>query len=451
MKILVYGINYAPDFIGIAKYTTEMCQYFAQHDHQVTVTTAPPYYPEWRVRRPYRGYFYSQEIINNVQVTRCPLYVPRSPTAFNRIVHHLSFALTSFPAVLFLAFRFRPDVIFVIAPSLLALPNAVLAARLSGATSWLHVQDFEIDAAFDLGFMRGSLLKRIALWLESLVIRQFDRVSSISAAMTKKLEFKGVPPARIVEFRNWVDTLAIVPIAGNTALRTRLNLPTAATVAMYSGNMGAKQGLEYLVDAARQLAERRPDIVFLLCGSGPMKDPLVRMTADFNNVRHLDLQPVDSLSELLATADIHLLPQRPEAQETMLPSKLAGMLASGRPVVAMAHEHSQLFAELDGFGTIVPPGDVNALCSALVKLADDRARRSELGLRSRNLAELRWDHNVILASIDGILENDRKRPRPVRRQRRVRDEIAKFFNFQRWLPRTTLARSASSDVWPANS
>jgi colanic acid biosynthesis glycosyl transferase WcaI len=399
MKILVYGINYAPEFIGIAKYTTEMCQYFEKAGHKVRVVTAPPYYPSWKIQRPYHGYLFSSEDIDQVHVSRCPLFVPRSPGALGRILHHLSFAAFSGPTLISAALRFRPHVLLAIAPSLLGLPGAITAARLSGAAAWVHIQDFEVDSAFDFGFVSNSKFRKLALWVERLLLRRFDRVSSISANMARSLERKGVPTSRILEFRNWVDTNFIVP-SQTTALRRSLKLPESAKIAMYSGNMGAKQGIDYLAGAAQRLAETRPDIAFVLCGSGPMKERLLEMTQSLPLVRHLDLQPVEKLPELLSTADIHLLPQRPETMDLALPSKLAGMLASGRPVVAMANPGTQLWAELDGIGIVVPPADIDALCGAIVRLADDGDLRNQLGVKGRELARSRWDRRCILPQID---------------------------------------------------
>ena len=400
MKILVHGINYAPDLIGIAKYTTEMCEYFRQRGHQVVVVTAPPYYPYWEIQRPYRAYVFARELIGQIRVFRCPLYVPKSPRALQRILHHLSFAITSAPLVVMAALRFRPDVVIAIAPSLLGSPGVIAAARLCGAAAWLHIQDFEIDAAFNLHFVSGHFFKRVALRIERMLLRCFDQVSSISTNMARTLERKGVPPSRVIEFRNWVDMDAIFPVEGPTKLRRSLGLPIDATLVMYSGNMGTKQGLEYLALAAERLAKSRPDIVFLFCGAGSTKAQLQRLTTILPNVRHAELQPVEALAELLSTTDIHLLPQRPEALDLVLPSKLAGMLASGRPVIAMASAGSQIATELDGIGMIVPPGDVDALVAAIIQLVDDSDLRRQLGAKGCEVARSRWDRGAVLPQID---------------------------------------------------
>jgi colanic acid biosynthesis glycosyl transferase WcaI len=405
MKILVYGINYAPDLVGISKYTTEMCQHFSRCGHDVKVVTAPPYYPSWRITRPYKGYTYQSETSGRVHIVRCPLYVPKSQNAVRRILHHLSFALASAPVMMISALRFRPDVVLAIAPSLLGAPGAILAARLAGAATWLHIKDFEIDAAFDLGFLSGSYFKQVALFAERSFFRMFDVVSTISPKMMSSLESKGVSPERRLEFRDWVDTTAIRPLQKNESLRPSLNFPDHSTVVLYSGSMGAKQGVEYLAATAERLQSLRPEVRFLLCGSGPMKGRLRDMTSHLSNVVLMDLQPVELFGRLLSTADIHLLPQRPEIKDSVLPGKLAAMLASGRPVVAMASAGTQLHAELEGAGIVVAPGDIDGFVDAIVKLADNDDLRRSMGSRGREIAESQWDRSAILARVETKLQD----------------------------------------------
>src|SRR5262245_52996029 len=147
-----------------------MADWLAARGAQVTVVTAPPYYPAWRVDAPHAWHLYRSEAEGNVEVVRCPLFVPRRASGIKRVLHLLSFALTSLPVLLWMTLRRRPHVIVTIEPPLLAAPGAWLAARLSGATAWLHVQDFEVDAAFDLGLLRSERLRRFALRAESALL-----------------------------------------------------------------------------------------------------------------------------------------------------------------------------------------------------------------------------------------------------------------------------------------
>lgn len=403
MKILVYGINYAPEPIGIGKYTHEMCEWLAGRGHRVKVVTSYPYYPDWKINPSYNNVAYSAEEQHGVGVIRCPLYIPSHPTWKRRLPHYLSFLGSSGPVALWQALTFRPDVVFTIAPSFMVVPAAIAAARLSGARSWLHIQDFEIDAAFQLGITSGSALKTGAEWLERKLLARFDRVSTISAKMLERLVAKRVPRARTIEFRNWVDTSAIRPQGRMGSLRRELGLAPDTLIAMYSGSMALKQGLDTLVDAARLLEQQKPGIAMVLCGNGATRDDLVRRSNGLRNIRFLDLQPAERLSELLSVADIHLLPQRTEVADLVLPSKLGAMLASGRPVVAMAEPGTQLAAEVEGAGLAIPAGDPQALVDALVRLADDPSLRERLGGAARVAAKARWDMQTILGDVERSL------------------------------------------------
>ncbi len=402
MKLLVYGLNYAPELIGVGKYTHEMSEWLASRGHLIKVITSYPHYPDWNVPQPYKNYRYSHENINGVDVIRCPVYVPKKPSGLRRLTSHISFAASSAPVAVGIALRFRPDVLFTIAPSQMIAPAALLAARVSGAHSWLHIQDFEIEAAFGLGILSGKRRRQLAERLERASLRRFDRVSTISPKMMERLIAKQLSPAQIYEFRNWVDTSTIRPEPGPNSYRAELGLPTTATVALYSGSMALKQGLETLVEAARTL-RGRSDIVFVFCGKGAMRDRLVEQSRDLENIRFLDLQPSERLSELLSMADVHLLPQRADVADLVLPSKLAPMLASGRPIVAMAKSGTQISIEVEGAGLVIPADDPSSLVSALVKLADDPSLRARLGVKGRIAAQSDWDVQTIMSRLEDNL------------------------------------------------
>ena len=402
MRILLCGINYAPDLIGVAKYNVELCEGLAALGHEVRVITAPPYYPAWQVPVAYRGLSYRSETIDGIAVKRAPIYVPKLPSGARRLLHHASFALTSAPPLLATARRWRPQVVFSVAPSLMSSALAARAARWFGAASWLHVQDFEVDAAFELGLLRNSRLRNAMFGVERTILKSFDRVSTISPQMMRGLERKGVPGDRIRELRNWIDIGQIIPGNRMTAFRTELGYGASDVIALYSGNMSSKQGLELIVDAARALKDE-PNLRFILCGEGPQKAALQAMAADLRNVHFLGLQPNDRFAQLLITADIHIIAQRAEAADLVLPSKLGGILASGRPLVAMAAPGTGLSNEVEGAGLAVPPSDAYAFAQTLRKLSADGAMRDTLGAAARKRAEARWDRAAIVKILEGEL------------------------------------------------
>jgi colanic acid biosynthesis glycosyl transferase WcaI len=403
MKILVYGINYAPELTGIGKYTAEMAATLAARGHEVRVICAPPYYPQWRVGAGYSAWRYRRERGDGVRLWRAPLWVPHRPRGVRRILHLASFAATSLPIVLAHAF-WKPDVVMCMAPSLLNAPAAWLVARLSRAHAWLHIQDYEIDAAFQLGMLTGSKLKRAALWMERTLLRRFDTVSTISKKMLERASDKGVTPPKLVLFPNWADVVAVYPLERRSTLRETFGIADDAIVVLYSGNMGVKQGLEVLVTAAVELMNRS-DIVFVFCGNGPVRDAIHAVCGPMKNCRFSDLRPVGELNELLNLADIHVLPQRHDAADLVMPSKLTGMFASERPVIAMAQPGTELYEVVAPRGVVVAPGDAAALAAAIARLADDAPARARLGREGRAYAQAVLSRDAVLGELEAVLNS----------------------------------------------
>lgn len=396
MRILLVGINYAPDLIGVAKYNAELCESLFGEGHEVRVITAPPYYPAWNIPAKFSAPYFRATDVNGVRVTRTPIYVPGQPTGAKRLVHHASFALTSMLPVLKEALSWRPDIMLSVAPSLMSAAFVSLIARRTGARSWLHVQDFEVDAAFDLGLLRNQKLRATMLSVESAILRTFDRVSSISPQMVERLRDKGVAADRATEVRNWIDTSAIVPSSRQTRYRDQFGISSRDVVGVYSGTMSNKQGLDLVIEAASLSAASQPNLHFLLAGEGPHKAKLVEMAAGHPRIHFLGLQPVENFNELMATADFHLIPQKAEAADLVLPSKLGAVLASGRPVIAMASDGTGLAAEIEGAGLVVPPGDTHALAAAIGALISDSARCEQFGAEGRRRSIVRWDRRTIV-------------------------------------------------------
>jgi len=402
MKILVYGINYAPEVTGVGRFTGDMAAWLAAHGHRVCVVTAPPYYPHWRVADGYRDRGWFREARAEADVYRCPLYVPRQASGATRAAHLVSFAMSSLPVALTRALRMRPDLVFAVEPTIATAPAALMAARLAGARSWLHVQDLEIDAAAGLGLLpRWSA--DLALGLQRRLFRRFDTVSTISARMAERIAAIGVPRERIEAFPNWIDTQAIRPDVPAADLRAELGIAADAVVALYAGNMGKKQGLE-LIAAAAERMPADPPVNFVAAGDGAGRaDLAAALKRSGADVLLLDAQPDARLPALLALADIHLLPQRAEAADLVMPSKLGGMLASGRPVVAAAAPSTQIAAAVDGCGLVVPPGDAEAFAAAIARLAGDAALCRRLGAAAREAAVRDWERTTVLGRFEAAL------------------------------------------------
>lgn len=373
MKILVYGINYSPELTGIGKYTGEMVEWMAREGHEVRVITAPPYYPQWKVGERYSSWRYRREE-GDATVWRCPLYVPAQPSTLKRLLHLGSFALSSFFPLLAQR-RWKPDRIIGVVPTLFCTPGMRLLAKLSGARTLLHIQDYEVDAMLGLGLAgkgkRGKVA-RLATAFERSGLHHVDNVSTISRSMMNKAQEKGVAAEKIIFFPNWSEVARFRDVCDDDVrtLRAQLELPLDRKIILYSGNIGEKQGLENVIAAAEQLREL--PLMFAIVGQGGGKARLEKMARErgLKNIKFFPLQPYAALPALLKMGDCHLVVQKRGAADAVLPSKLTNILAVGGNAVITAEaqtELGQLCDSYPGIAVCVEPESVDALVSGITQ------------------------------------------------------------------------------------
>lgn len=418
MRVLLYSLNFNPELTGIGKYSGEMAEWFVSRGHDVRVISAPPYYPQWQVSKGYSAFFYKKQVITDIAsntslsenkgcrggehgslvVFRCPLWIPSRPSGLKRILHLASFAFSSFPVVMGHVL-WRPDVVIVIEPPLFCSPTSVLTGYLARCKTLLHVQDFEVDAAFELDFIHNHYAQSLVLAMERWIMRRFDKISTISGRMLERLKIKGVDQEKLLFFPNWVNTALIYPMDNPSPFRAELGFSDNNVVLLYSGNMGQKQGLEVIIEAAR-LLEPHTNVRFVMCGQGAAYETLYAMAAGLQNMTWLPLQPLDRLNELLNLADIHLLPQKADAADLVMPSKLTGILASGRAVVATASKGTEVWSVVEGRGINTPPGDVEAFAEAIYALVNDPDERRRLGKQARRYAEDKLGADAVLGQFE---------------------------------------------------
>jgi colanic acid biosynthesis glycosyl transferase WcaI len=402
MHVLIVSLNYAPEPTGIGLYSGGLAQALNTRGHKVKVIAAKPHYPQWRVVDGHHAWTWETRDESGVSVTRCPAYIPANVSGLKRIIHYASFALSSCIPILSHVIGRRPDIVINVAPSLGTAPTILLSTKIAGTKSWLHIQDFEVEAAFATGHLSSSGgLANAARWFETKVMRHFDIVSSISPEMCKKLEEKDVSKGRIYEFRNWAELDHITPQA-HSAYRAKWGLE-GKTVALYSGNIASKQGIEMLIDVAKIMAAD-PDFHMVICGEGANRRALEQQAQGVANISFFDLQPMEQLPELLALASVHLLPQKADAADLVLPSKLTNMLASGKPVVAGAAQGTGLAREVEGCGIAVEPENAPAMAAAIKQLLDDTLLYSACATEARRRAELRWSKKAIIDAVEQRME-----------------------------------------------
>jgi colanic acid biosynthesis glycosyl transferase WcaI len=377
MKIILWGINYAPEPTGIAPFNQGLCRHLAAAGHEVTAVTAFPYYPFWRKSPADAGRWRRVETMEGVTVDRGWCYVPKTAGTARRIAHELSFGLVSLWRVLRLP---RADVYVVVSPPLALGFFAWIATRIKQSRFVFHVQDMQPDAAVGLGMLKRGWLVRALYGLERLAYAKSARLSGISAGAVAAFIEKKVPAEKCVLFPNWLHAEKIVAVNSKSAARRQFGVPSDALLAVYAGNLGKKQGLEILVMAAERMAFRADAVAagvqIIIAGDGAARaDLALRLAAAPNPaVTLLPLLSEIDYQALLAAADVALITQTAGSGRFFFPSKLLSVLAAGLPVIAVADEGSELDRAVQegGFGRVVAPGDTWGLAATLCELAADR-------------------------------------------------------------------------------
>jgi len=403
MRIVVWGINYWPEVVGIAPFNRGMCRFVAGRGHQVRIVSTFAYYPAWRKEAKDRFRIFRTDLVDGIPVHRCWHYVPAQATTLRRILHELSFGITSFLRVLSLP---RADLYIVVSPPLILGPLARAACMLKRSRYVFHVQDLQPDAAVGLGMMKaGGFMARILHRMAGRTYRNAVLVSGISHSMIDAFAEKGVPAEKRYWFPNWIEGGQSDRRTTETAdWRARYGIPNEAFLASYSGNLGRKQGLDVLFDAAEMLVtpENVP-VVFVIAGDGVMRLELeTRLKRrPLPNVRLLPLLSEPDYQAMLSSADVCLITQARGTGRFFLPSKLLSALVAGRPVVAVADETSELARAVraGNFGVVVQPEAPGAVVSTISDLATRPAKLIEFGLNGR-----RWVAQFDAATVLGRFE-----------------------------------------------
>lgn len=384
VRIVILGINFAPDATGIGPCTADLAAWLAARGHEVEVVTAFPYYPQWKKAEGDRGW-YRDEFVDGIRTHRCWLYVPRVVTGRSRVLHEASFAASA----LLRLFRVkRWDVLVTVMPPLALGAAARIASAVRRRPYVVHIQDLQPDAALALGMVKPGRLLGILRWFERFAYRRAARVSGITPRMAELVQERGVAAGNALVFPNVVRAAPVVEDRDAVAFRDRLGVLPGSILASYSGNLGAKQGLDIIFRAAAFLEERGLDgIDFVIAGSGAEAEALRAQAEGLRSVRLLPLLPDDEYAALLAASDVCLVTQKSGTGDMFFPSKLLRIASAGRPVVAVCDPESVLDLEVKaaGLGWTVEPGDAEGLAVSLAAL---RGRQEDMSAAGR--AALSW-------------------------------------------------------------
>ena len=274
-------------------------------------------------------------------IYRCPLYVPKNPSGLKRLIHESIFFVSAGFVVFKLLFGKKQDLIFAIAPPFHLAILALFYRFCRGGRIVYHVQDLQIEAAKELKMLRYKWMFDLLFGIEHFIQRKMDFITTISEGMMKRVGRK--IPKDIKFFPNWVDTVSFYPLENRSKLKTKWGYQEDDHLVLYSGSIGEKQGLDCLITIADKLASYSK-IKFLICGTGPYKQELFKMAQERNltNLDFLPLQEFDVFNEFLNMADVHLVLQKANASDLVMPSKLTTILSVGGLALVTANEGTTL-------------------------------------------------------------------------------------------------------------
>jgi len=402
MRVVVWGINYAHEFTGIAPHNVALCEFLRERGNDVSMVTSFSYYPSWKKQPADRGRLYRTDVIKGVPVHRCWHFVPERVSALKRILHEGTFVLTSTLRALSLL---RADVYVMVSPPLLLGVAGWLVGKLKQAPFVFHVQDMQPDAAVGLGMLKKSWFTKALYWLESFAYQHASRVSGITQGMLKTFRAKGVPETKLVCFPNAIDLRVSATAMPRGEFRRNHGFGSDEFLAVYAGNLGVKQGLEILLETAPLL--RNPRIRIVICGDGAQREALERRVQELglSNVRMFPLQVGPEYRALLVDADVCFNTQQAGAGHSFFPSILLGLLAESKTVVTVAAPECELALSLaeGGFGVNLAPGQSKELAELLESLASDPARLAKYGAAGRRYVE-QFDKGRVLESFVGELK-----------------------------------------------
>ena len=395
-KVCVIGLNYAPEDSGTGLYTTEMCEYLSKK-FEIEVVTGYPYYPEWRIRDAYKSKTgILNEVINGVKVNRVKQYVPEKVNPFNRLYHYWDF----YKKALDVCKIKEIDVAIVVLPNIFLLNlGAKLKKQYPNIKIWAHVQDFEIDAGLETlkGVKKVPLFAKSLYGIERKLFSKFDVVSTISDGMIDKLLEKKVEKEKTYFFPNWADIDSLYPLK-KSSYREKLGL-NEKFVVMYSGNIGGKQDWETVIAGIEKLKENT-EIHFVVAGDGNKGTYVKERLKDLKNVTILPLQPKDKLNEFLNLGDLHIIPQKKDAQDSFMPSKLLGIKATGKAVFCLANQNSTVYQVVknNDIGYVLDENSYEFFTDKIIEIKECKERINK-GLKARKYVVENYKYKSVMEKL----------------------------------------------------
>lgn len=387
MRFQLQCPHFQPDLhAATGEVMTKLVTSMAELDHQVDVVTSLPWYKDHDVEAHWRGRPVRRESTDWGSITRAWPFPTDKSNITARAIGFGGF--TGLVTACALALP-KPDVVMGMSPPIFLGDSAWLVARRHRVPFVFNVQDIFPDVAVDLGALTSQRVIDLAHKHEATLYRRADAVTVLSDDQRDNVAAK-LPAAHRDKVRiihNFADTDRVQPKPKENSYRKRHGLE-GKTVVMYSGNVGLSQSFD-LVRAAAEHFASRPDIQFVINGEGAARPDVDRWAADFQNVTVSDFAPRSEVPEVLGAADLHLILLKKGLAKSSTPSKLYGILAAGRPVLASIDERSEVANTVAkaSAGVSVPPDNAMEFIGALEDTLQDPRELARMGDRGREFVE----------------------------------------------------------------
>ena len=399
-------VNYAPEDTAIGLYTSQLAEFLASKGYNITVITAFPYYPKWEIPSFYidNPRFYS-EVINNVKIYRYKLYVPKNQNFFHRILHIISFTVGSYFNLKKIK---KADLVFCNIPFTTNVMLGLLLKWRLKSKLWTSIKDFEFDAAFETGLINQNVVtgifKKLLNNIEKYLYEKSDIVSSISYNMVDRIKKKA--PKTIPEFfPDWVDVNFINPIN----YKQHKYISKEKFTILYSGNIGQKQNWDIYVSLCKKLSIYN-EVEMVLVGEGGYKSELLSILKKeklIGFVKYYEPIPYEDLSDLLCSADVHVLFQKSDVSDAVMPSKILGMMSSSKPSIITGDLNSEVarhFSLSQNWGFYTNDNE-DLILDNIIKLKEDKNLQADLGKKARNYIVENFSKDMILNSFLNKINN----------------------------------------------
>ncbi|WP_445456282.1 WcaI family glycosyltransferase [Flavobacterium sp. HNIBRBA15423] len=387
--------NYYPEETAIGFYTTEFAKDLKCKGYNVNIITGFPYYPQWEISDDYKDKsLYYQEVIDDIKIYRYKIYVPKKVTFKGRIKMMMSFLKGTIININKIK---NTDLVICIVPFTFSIIPAYLLAKKRKAKLWIHIQDFEFDLAFETGIFNNFLSNFLKIFIfktERFLLSKANIISSISFNMIKKTKEKVKNKSKeVFYFPNWVSSQKINP----AKFEHHTYFKKEKFSILYSGNIGQKQDWDIFIDLCYEI-KMEDEIEIVIVGDGTFAKQLKKMTFDFKFIHFYEPVAFNELNNLLCSADLHFLFQKTDVLDSVMPSKILGMMASGRPSIITGNINSEVkkvFNEAN-CGHFLSQDDSLMLYKLILDLKNNNLLREKHGLNARKYVIEKFSEEVIL-------------------------------------------------------